>query len=227
MSFSALNRAANTEIHGASQPSLMSPIELFAAETKHTLQQVALEDRRALSAVAAYCRSSRRRINASKCETIVMRDHDDVAIADVYIRIEDEVVPEKQSVRYFGAAALFGAQDIMPCSPWMAQTRIWRYRDGGAEGGRHVNGLVRFVFEKVVDCAVVGTPYKAKHGLYDEEALAGPISVSSSDLEIAVHRYWCTASGAPRTKGARSAWKCELLGGTSRPLSAQTITSGS
>ena len=41
MSFSALNRAANTEIHGAS---LMSPIELlFAAETKQTLQQVALK----------------------------------------------------------------------------------------------------------------------------------------------------------------------------------------
>ena len=48
MSFSALNRAAYTEIHGAS---LMNPIELFAAETKQTLQQVALEDRRALSAV--------------------------------------------------------------------------------------------------------------------------------------------------------------------------------
>ena len=48
MSFSALNRAANTEIHGAS---LMSPTELFAAETRQTNQQVALEDRRALPAV--------------------------------------------------------------------------------------------------------------------------------------------------------------------------------
>ena len=48
ISFSALAWAAkNSEIHGGW---LMSPIELSAAETKQALQQVALEDRRILSA---------------------------------------------------------------------------------------------------------------------------------------------------------------------------------
>ena len=48
MSVSALARAANSEIHGGS---IMNPIVLSAAETKQTLQQVALEDRRIMSAV--------------------------------------------------------------------------------------------------------------------------------------------------------------------------------
>ncbi len=70
-----------------------------------------------VDAFAAYCRDSRRRINASKCEVIVMRDVDGVSVTGVTIRIGDETVPEKQSVRYLGA--FFGAQDVMPCSPWM------------------------------------------------------------------------------------------------------------
>jgi hypothetical protein len=46
-----------------------------------------------------------------------LRDVDDVSVTGVTIRIGDETVPEKQSVRYLGA--FFGAQDVMPCSPWM------------------------------------------------------------------------------------------------------------
>jgi hypothetical protein len=83
---------------------------LLFAETEEGLQAM-------VDAFAAYCRESRRRINASKCEVIVMRDVDDVSVTGVTIRIGDETVPEKQSVRYLGA--FFGAQDVMPCSPWM------------------------------------------------------------------------------------------------------------
>ncbi len=83
---------------------------LLFAETEEGLQAM-------VDAFAAYCRDSRRRINASKCEVIVMRDVDDVSVTGVTIRIGDETVPEKQSVRYLGA--FFGAQDVMPCSPWM------------------------------------------------------------------------------------------------------------
>ena len=44
-----------------------------------------------------------------------MRDFDEGAVTGVNIRIGDETIPEKQTVRYLGA--FFGAQDVLPGSP--------------------------------------------------------------------------------------------------------------
>ena len=60
-----------------------------------------------IDAFVAYCTETRRRINTSKCEIIVMRDSDEGAVTGVNIRIGDETIPEKQTVRYLGA--VFGA----------------------------------------------------------------------------------------------------------------------
>ena len=46
-----------------------------------------------------------------------MRDFDEGAVTDVNIRIGEETIPEKQTVRYLGA--FFGAQDILPGSPFI------------------------------------------------------------------------------------------------------------
>ena len=52
MSFRALSAAAHADI-GAGAP--LSPVRQFAAETKQQLQNVALDDRRALSSVGQRC----------------------------------------------------------------------------------------------------------------------------------------------------------------------------
>ena len=83
---------------------------LLFAETEEGLQAV-------IDALVVYCTETRRRINTSKCEIIVMRDFDEGAVTGVNIRIGDETIPEKQTVRYLGA--FFGAQDVLPGSPHM------------------------------------------------------------------------------------------------------------
>lgn len=81
---------------------------LLFASTEQGLQAM-------VDAFAEYCRSSRRQMNASKCEIIVFRDSDDAATTGVSIVIDGIIVPEKQVVRYLGA--YLGARDVMPGVP--------------------------------------------------------------------------------------------------------------
>ena len=81
---------------------------LLFAETKEVLQAM-------IDALVAYYTETRRRINTSKCEIIVMRDFDVGAVTGV--SIGEETIPEKQTVRYLGA--FFGVHGILPGSPQM------------------------------------------------------------------------------------------------------------
>ena len=87
--------------------------ELLFAETEEGLQTM-------IDALVGYCTETCRRISTSKCEIIVIGDSDEGAVTGVNIRIGDETIPEKQTVRYLGAS--FGAQDILQGSPQMLHT---------------------------------------------------------------------------------------------------------
>lgn len=74
-----------------------------------------------------------------------------------------------------------------------ARVRVVAYGDLEAVEREERGGIVCFVFKKVHDGSVLDdVPYKAKHGVHDEEHIAGALTVESSDLDVAVHRYWCT-----------------------------------
>ena len=76
-----------------------------------------------------------------------MRDFDEGAVTDVNIRIGEETIPEKQTMRYLGV--FFGAQDILPGSPqmrhagWKPAQSAWLLMRGRNYAPRHHQSTLR------------------------------------------------------------------------------------